>query len=127
MKLKAKIIVGALSVLLINMILSILVVAFVINQQNREASFQLLDKTFTVVRNALSETRDALVSNSLQTVTANDLGGKMKYVVDNQTLFKFQMMKTVYVEMTTALYNFGLASEIWKSRQPRWITGPLVW
>ena len=83
MKLKNKLMVGVSTMLIIVMLLSTLVVSIMINKQNREASNDLLKKSFDVIRDAISERQTKLLSYSHQMSTINNMGGKIKYIAEN--------------------------------------------
>ena len=115
MKLRNKFIFGASGILIIGMFLSIVIVAIIINKQNRKASEDLLCKSFNVIGDAISERQYNLMCDSRQMATANNMVGKMKFLVENRSMFDFVTIKPTYDEITEGIYNIGRTAHVWKA------------
>ena len=115
MKLRNKFIFGASGILIIGMFLSIVIVAIIINKQNRKASEDLLCKSFNVIGDAILERQYNLMCDSRQMATANNMVGKMKFLVENRSMFDFVTIKPTYDEITEGIYNIGRTAHVWKA------------
>ncbi len=115
MKLRNKFIFGASGMLVISMFLSIVIVAIIINKQNRKASNDLLCKSFNVIGDAISDRQSKLMCDSRQMITANNMVGKMKFLVENRSVFDFIVIKPTYYEITEGIYNIGRTANVWKA------------
>lgn len=97
------------------MFLSIVIVAIIINKQNRKTSDDLLCKSFNVIGDAISERQYKLMCDSRQMSTANNMVGKMKFLVENRSVFDFVTIKPTYDEITEGIYNIGRTAHVWKA------------
>ncbi len=115
MKLKNQIIAGALIILATNMLFSVIGATIVINLQNREIAFERVEKSFNVVRSALLEDQNKLLSNAIQIVASHNISDNLRYLIENKSFFTFRLQKPVYLETTKAIYNFSLRNNVCES------------
>lgn len=111
---KNKIIIGVSGMLIFVMIVSTLVVSVVINSQNRRASIALLDKSFNITREVLSDRQEKLLTDSRQMATINSMGGSLGYLTENKVDSTYMILKDTYMAITKNIYNVGLSAKIWK-------------
>ena len=80
MKLKGKITAGALIMLVTVTFFSILTVSVIVYRQNREASADILKKSFRFISGEIDSYRKQLLDYSLQMATTGDMGNNLRYV-----------------------------------------------
>lgn len=82
MNLRTKTTVGTAAFLIMVMLISTVLVSIIINRQNRGASNDLIEKSFTIIKTTLIERQEKLLIDSRQMATINDMGGTLKFVRD---------------------------------------------
>ncbi len=115
MSLKNKIIFGAIGMLLLVMLFSMVGVSVIITKQNSKASNDLLTKSMNIIIDDLAKRKAKLLSDSSQTVNMDAMGSKLEYVVKNRTVFDYSMLRDQYVQMTKSIYLSGRSGNLWKS------------
>ncbi len=113
MNLKTKITTGGAAFLIIVMLISTVLVSIIINRQNRKASNDLIQKSFTIIRKTLEESQEKLLTDTRQMSTVNDTGSSLKFVEDfgdNQT-----MILKPLTTMSNDIGRISMAGDIWKS------------
>ncbi len=115
MTLQKKITISVSTMLISVMIISTIVVSIVINTQNRKASTELLGKSFTIVRDILSDRQKKLLADSQQLSTIDSMGGKVGYLAENKSDSDYDLLKDTYIKITQNIYNVGQSANIWKT------------
>ena len=80
--LKTKLITGSLAMVVLVMVASALVVSVVTGKQNKSESFENLERSLSRIQGELSETQGKLTADARQMSTINDMGSKIKYVLE---------------------------------------------
>jgi len=114
MKLKNKLMVMALSMVIFVMVVSTIVVCIVINAQNRNASNDLLKRSFTIIADDIAEVTEKLVADSRQMATLNDMPSRMKYLTSFNRQYKEEVIGTAYKEVVADTHYVGTNGNIWK-------------
>ncbi len=115
LKLKFKLAFGSVAIVCAVMVLSTSIVSFVIYRQNQATSFNLLEQTINIVRSEILTKGDRLMTNSVQMVQHGDLGGKIKFVLDQtQSESGGNDVLTINLkrEITINLYNACISAGI---------------
>ncbi len=113
-QLKNKITFGALLMLITAMMLCIIVVSIIIKTQNRQASYEILKKSFRLMVNELAEKERGFVSACRQIAAANDIGVNIRHISENKLQFSFLIMRIAYETVASALYNIANNISVWK-------------
>jgi uncharacterized protein YoxC len=111
--LRKKLIVGGLLAVVLVMLASAIVVSFVINRQNRSASFKNIENSVNIVRDELVEMQSKLLSDVHQLATGNEMGVALKFIKDfedNQIMIVASLQK-----MANSIGQTGRMSDLWKS------------
>jgi len=114
MKLKNKLMVMALSMVIFVMVVSTMVVSIVINIQNRNASNDLLKKSFTIIADDISEVKEKLAADSRQMATINDMSTTIKYITEYNQGVEEITMNEIYQRIVKDIYNVGMRGNVWK-------------
>ncbi len=113
MRLRTKVTLGIGALLVFLLVICTVVVSVLINQQNREASNEVLRKSFTLINELMSNRQKKLMVDSRQMVTMNE-----KNVMDIVSTGKsalYSMLKPVYVKMAEGIYNISVNADIQKA------------
>ena len=114
MKLKNKLMLMALSMVIFVTIVSTVVVCIVVNKQNRNASNDLLKRSFTIIFDDISVIKEKLVADSRQMATINDMSSRIKYIAEYNRKVKEEDIGTTYQEVVQDIYNVGMMGNVWK-------------
>jgi len=114
MKLKNKLMLMALSMVIFVTIVSTIVVCIVINKQNRDASNDLLQKSFNIISDDISGIKEKLLADSRQMATINNMSSKIKYIAEYNRKAEEVVMGTTYKEVVQDIYNVGMMGNVWK-------------
>jgi len=113
-QLKNKITFGALLMLITAMMLCIVVVSIIIKKQNRQASYEILKKSFRLMIDEISEKEKEFVSACRQIAAANDMGTNVRHIAENKLQFSFLIMRIAYETVAGAVYNIANNINVWK-------------
>lgn len=113
--LRNKLMLMALSIVLLIMVISTGVVCFFVNNQNREASQKIIKTAFVLVADDLIVMRDRLLSDSRQMTTVNEMHSKIKYLESMRKSSKEMGVQRTYIDAVKDLYNLTASGKIWKS------------
>ena len=80
--LKNKLVVGSLTMVILVMAASAAVVSVVINRQNRDASYQNIEKSLNIMKSELSVIQNKLLSDVRQMANINAMGSSIKFILD---------------------------------------------
>ncbi len=115
MTLKTKVTLGSTAFLIILAVISTITVSIIINRQNREASNELLRKSFSLIIEFITSRQEKLLVDSRQMATINDMGATIANVIDNRESFLYVMLRTNYTQMAESLYNISMNADIQKA------------
>jgi methyl-accepting chemotaxis protein len=112
-KLKNKLMFMTLSMVIFVMVVSTIVVCILINTQNRNASNDLLKRSFNIIVDDISRVQDELLVDSRQLATINDMTSKIKYITQNKQIIE-DVVGTTYLELVDNIHNIGTMGNLWK-------------
>ena len=115
MKLKTRLIFGALGMVILVMIASSLVVSIIINKQNENTSNNQLKKSLDIIRDDLLAKQEKLILDSRQMATIDGMGGKIDFLYEFKSDKDPTMTKNAYREITNNIFNIASASNLWKA------------
>ncbi len=129
MKIKTKLICGAATICLFTVIASILVVSYIINEQNMTASYDLIGKTFNVIIDKLSSEKENLMANTRRFAGKDELTLSIPYFAKQKTktideigLNYLKLPGQGYVNWDQAItklalstYEFGRTTNAWRT------------
>jgi len=104
----------ALSIVIFVMVVSTMVVSIVINIQNRNASHDLLKRSFTIITDDIADVTEKLVADSRQMATINDMSINIKYITEYSKEFNEDVVKDSYSQVVKNSYNVGMMGNVWK-------------
>jgi len=113
--LKNKVLVGVPFILIAVMLIATIVVSIVIGKQSRRSANQLLKNAVNTIRHTLAERGEKLIFDAQQMAKLNDMGGKLKYLAESKMYFKYEIMRSTYVEAASVLYSAGTTLGAWKT------------
>jgi methyl-accepting chemotaxis protein len=113
-KFRNKLMFMGLSMVIFVSIVSTIVAFFVINNQNRDASNDLLNRSSNIIIDDLLEIREKLLSDSRQLATINNMASGIQYILENNRQFEEISMKQTYQAVVQNLYNSAVSEDIWK-------------
>ncbi len=113
--LKTKILIGVTVVFITVMIAVMTVITAIRARQSRKESNSLLNNSFSTIRYMLSEKERYLIDNIQQTALLADMGGMVKYITDNKSFFKYEIMRPTYIKITDMLRNTNIAANIYRT------------
>lgn len=105
--LKNKIVFGAIGMLVLLMLISTVAVSIIINQQNRAASYDYLQKAFNIIIDDISKNQDRLLSDSRRIATVDSMGDRFMYLLDTGKDSKYDMLKWTYQKIAGSLFNIA--------------------
>ncbi len=100
MKLKNKLILGALTIVILVMVVSIVSVAALINKQNRKAANNLLENSLNIVRDDLTGRQEKLLSAARQLATMEKMGSRIKMLFESKKDPNLNWVKNSYTDVT---------------------------
>jgi len=111
--LKNKLIAGSLTAVILVMLASAVVMSVVINNQNKTASFDSIDKSLNIIRYELSVTQAKLLSDARQMATTNEVGATLQFVSD----FKddVSMTQEPLSKLAYGIGQIGRTGNLWKA------------
>jgi hypothetical protein len=109
-QLKAKLILGAILMVLLVMVASTISVAVIINRQNQEMAKSTLKNAMNLIRDDLSGKIEKLRADAHQLSTTDKLSSKMKYIYDSRKDTSLNMIKSSYLAVTSDIYKIVRAS-----------------
>ncbi|MFH1247859.1 MAG: HAMP domain-containing protein, partial [Candidatus Omnitrophota bacterium] len=110
--LKNKVWVGISSILISFVIIAILVAMAIINKQSEDSARRILKSAYNIINYSILEKNKKLLNAALQLSSIEDMGGKVKYIKDSSSFFKYNIMRPTYVSLTSLLYNIALSADI---------------
>jgi methyl-accepting chemotaxis protein len=113
MKLKTKLVLMSLSMVILVMVVSTTAVSFLVNKQNRKASYDQLRKSGNVVRTELSSREETLLEDAGQIASFDKMGSKIKFLYDYKNHGDPSMTKTTFCQAATSIYNISVTGNLW--------------
>jgi methyl-accepting chemotaxis protein len=112
-KLKMKLVLGAVGMVVMVMIASQGVVTLLLNQENRKTADNSIEKALNIVREELLGLQAKLLSDSRQMAEANRMGALVKYLNDIKEESNLNLYLQTYTSVTHAINQVGRASDMW--------------
>lgn len=105
MTLRNKIIFSAAAMLLLMMISATVAVSIIINRQNRNASYDYIDKSFNIIKDDINRNANKLLSDTRQLTTIDEMGFKVKYLLGTGKDFEYKFSRDTYTTIATSMFN----------------------
>ncbi len=112
-RLKTKATFGIAALLIFLMLICTFAVSFLINRQNREASNELLRKSFTLIAELISNRQEKLIADSRQMAKSNDKD--VVNIVQNCETALYSMLRPAYIKVAEGVYNATVNAGIQKA------------
>jgi signal transduction histidine kinase len=103
---------GASTILIVAMSLTILVVSIVLSRQNEEKAEEVLNESSFLIADSIQEKRTNLLSTSRQIAETKSIFGMMIFLVRNRPHFDLLLMKQMYRYLTEAVLNICQTAKI---------------
>ncbi len=116
MKIKNKIMLNTSAILIIVMVISTITVSYLITNQNRKASNDLLKKSFNIIRQEIKTSANNLLSSSRQMAATNGMPDKIQLLFSEKESDDMVLTESVYHEVVSSLYNLGQSTDISRIR-----------
>ncbi|MDY6824778.1 MAG: methyl-accepting chemotaxis protein [Thermodesulfobacteriota bacterium] len=113
MKIKPKIMLNASGIIFLVMMASMIAVSLLVTRQNRDASKDLLNNAFKIIRSEIASLRDELHTDGNHMASVNDMGTKIQFFGEEKG-GGGEMATVTYREAATSIYNAVLSSKIQK-------------
>jgi hypothetical protein len=113
MKLKTKLVLISLSMVILVMVVSTTAVSFLVNKQNRKASYDQLRKSSNTIRNELSSRQETLFEDAGQIASFDRMGSKIKFLHDYKAESDSSMTKTSFDQVATTIFNISVTGNLW--------------
>jgi len=114
LKLKIKLVLGALGLATLIMVASAVLVSIIINKQNRTTANDNLAKTINLVRDDLIRQKTKLLSDNGQMVKMNKLGSEAKFILDFGEGKDITITGSAYNTIINALLQAINAQNLWQ-------------
>ncbi len=108
--LKNKIIFGAIGMLILLMVSSTVAVSIIINKQNRNTSYDYLQKAFNIAIDDITKNQDKLLADSRRIASVDRMGDRFMYLLDTGKNSKYDMLKWTYQKIGVSLFNIASAT-----------------
>ena len=112
-KLRMKLILGAVGMIVTVMIASQAVVMLLLNQENRRTADDRIEKALNVVREELLGKQAKLLAETRQMAGANKMGSTVKYLNDLKNETNFNLYLQTYATVTNAIHQVGRTGNLW--------------
>jgi methyl-accepting chemotaxis protein len=114
MKFKNKLVAMALGAVLIVVLASTSISAFIVIRRNIEETYHALRKDFAVLLNEVGDLREKLRTETRQVVLSADIGGAVKFLDGYKAKPNVHFTESTYRGMLRDLYDMALTSGIWR-------------
>lgn len=114
MKLKTKLIIGAIAIALFILAVSITGVTLLISRQHRDASQKVITHAVNVIRDDIESKRQMLLNDAEHMASINGMGTRIKFLSDEKDKGDISLTENMYHEAINDLYNVALSNNIWK-------------
>lgn len=116
MKLKTKLIAASVAILVIPMVVSIAVVAFITTEQSRTASYDQLQRSLNIVRDDLLTRQTKLESDAVQLAGVNGMGARIKALSEFKGDSSMaDMVASSSKDAANDIFQVEKTSHIWKA------------
>ncbi len=113
-----KLILGSLGMVIFVMVISTLAISYLINRQNGNASFELVERALNIVSSDLSERQAGILSVAGQTANMGEMGASVRYIQDFEStddgVGSLAMVKGTYEQIATDICQMALTGNLWK-------------
>ena len=113
LKLKNKLIFSALGIVMFMVIASLLVVTFIIREQNRKASHDKLGHAIMVIKDDIEALSKVQLVDSEQMASINDMGTRVQFL-RTEKMSDPMLTKESFRTVVQDIFNLGKSKEFWK-------------
>ncbi len=113
--LKNKILIGVPVIFIAVMLVVIVIVSAILNKQNRKAANTLINNAFNIIRYTISERQEKLLFDSRQMASMDNMGRKIKYIVESSSYFKYDTLRPTYTKIASVIYGTSATADVWKA------------
>lgn len=110
-KLRTKTIMGTASLLIFVMLISTVVVSIIVNRQNRQTSDDLINKSFTITNEFLSQRMKKQLLDTSQMAKRNEMGEKLKFI-NNLSGMNYSLYLDMYRKTVIAIYELSMIANL---------------
>ena len=114
MKFKNKLLAMALGVVLIVVLASTAISAFIVIRRNVEETYRSLEKDFAVVLHEMADLREKIRKETRQVVLSADIGGAVNFLSGYKARPNVNFTESTYRGMLRDLYDMALTSGLWR-------------
>ncbi len=108
--LKSKIIFGAIGMLILLMVSSTVAVSIIINSQNRNASYGVIQNAFNIVVDDIAKNQTKLLEDSRRLATVDGMGERFMYLIDTGKGLKYDLLKWTYQKIAASIFSVASAT-----------------
>jgi methyl-accepting chemotaxis protein len=112
-KLKLKLVLGAVGMVVMVMVASQGVVTLLLNQENHKTADDRIEKALAIVREELLGQQAKLLSEARQMAEANKMGAMVKYLNDIKKETNLNLYLQTYTSVTHAINQVGRTGNLW--------------
>ncbi|QTA81348.1 Methyl-accepting chemotaxis protein signailing-domain-containing protein, HAMP domain-containing [Desulfonema limicola] len=112
MKLKYKLVIGAVTMIFTVVAIAITVTALIMNQQYRNISENLIQQSFSIVKKTLNEREGELLKYSRQMASAENIGLNLKYILENKNESEHLIMQATYEMVRDGIYTIARSTGV---------------
>jgi signal transduction histidine kinase len=113
--LKSKILIGVPAIFIAVMLVITVVISLILSKQNRKAANTFIQNAFNIARYTISERQEKLLFDSRQMASIDDMGRKIKYVMESSSYFKYDTLRPTYVKIASVIYSTSTTADVWKA------------
>ena len=115
MRLKNRLIIMALGIVTFVMILSTVAVCVIVTRQNRDASHDLLKRSFTVVCDDLSLKQRKLAADTRHMATIGGMQSKIRYLSGESAGSEESLLKFTYQQVIQNMHDVQTSGDLWQA------------
>ena len=97
------------------MLIVMLVILGILGRQNQKVANTFIQNAFNIVRYTMSERQEKLLFDSEKMTSMENLGRKIKYVIESSSYFKYDTLRPTYMKMVGVLYSTSVTAGLWKA------------
>ncbi len=112
--LKRKLILGAIAISFSSILILMVIISYIMNNQNIRTSRNFLDQSFNILLDDLSERRQRLLENTRQLVSREGIDSKTSYLSAEKSKIDVVYLFDMYQQLTTEVYTTARAAQAWK-------------
>ncbi len=111
-KLKTKLVVGSAGIIVFLLLISIIVAALIINNQNRVDSEQRLQQAMNIFRKDVTAMQEKFLENCHQMAKMNDMGAKVQFIAEEKDGSDPLLTQPTYQDALQTIFNIARTANI---------------